>query len=120
MATTLLYKSNSMKLISINHEKEIGNEYHQQDGKKSARCEDNPCSAMGSWNVKQSKWGYVPLICGYRTYRSKPRFTVGVRGGVGGSRSYERLDPDLEVSRESLGKPHHRHFLCHDCFCFLG
>ena len=24
----------------------------QRDRKKSARCEDNPCSAMGSWNVK--------------------------------------------------------------------
>ena len=31
MATTVLYKSNSMKLISINQNKEIGNEYHQQD-----------------------------------------------------------------------------------------
>jgi hypothetical protein len=41
-----------MKLISINQKKEIGNEYHQQDRKKSARCEDNPGSVMGSWNVK--------------------------------------------------------------------
>ena len=60
------------------------------------------------------------LICGYRTYRSKPRITVGDRGGVRGSRSYECLDPDVEVSRESLGKPHHRHILCHDYSCFLG
>ena len=22
--------------------------------------------------LSQFKWGYVPLICGYRTYRSKP------------------------------------------------
>ena len=59
-------------------------------------------------------------ICGYRTSRSKPRIIVGVRGGVGGSRFYECLDPDVEGSRELLGKPHHGHILCIDCSCFLG
>ena len=33
---------------------------------------------------------------------------------------YECLDPDVEVSRESLGKPHHRHILCYDYSCILG
>ena len=33
---------------------------------------------------------------------------------------YECLDPDVEVSRESLGKPHHGHILCDDYSCFLG
>jgi hypothetical protein len=41
-----------MKIIDINQKKEIKNEHEQRDRKKSARCEDNPCSAMGSWNVK--------------------------------------------------------------------
>ena len=47
-----------------------------------------------------------------------PEYIVGVRSGVSGSRFYECLDPDVEVSRESLGKPHHWHILCDDYSCF--
>ncbi len=47
---------------------------------------------------------------------------VGVRGGDSGSRFYECLDPDIEVSRESLGKPHYGHILCgyYSCLLFYG
>jgi hypothetical protein len=44
MATTVLCKSISMKIIDINQKKEIKNEHKQRDRKKSAGCEDNPCS----------------------------------------------------------------------------
>ena len=47
-----------------------------------------------------------------------PGLFVDVRGDISGSRFYECLDPDVEVSRESLGKPHHRHILCCDYSCF--
>ena len=33
---------------------------------------------------------------------------------------YECLDPDIEVSRELLGKPHHRHILCGVLFLLIG
>ena len=59
------------------------------------------------------------LVCGYRTSRSKPRIIVSNGDSVSGSHFYECLDPDVEVSRESLGKPHHRHILCDDYSCFL-
>ena len=46
-------------------------------------------------------------------YRSKPRIIIGrCCDNISGSRFYECLDPDIEVFRESLGKPHHRHILC--------
>ena len=41
-----------------------------------------------------------------------PELLTVYRGGVSGSRFNECLDLDVEVSRKSLGKPHHRHILC--------
>ena len=34
--------------------------------------------------------------------------------------TYEHLDPDVEISHESLGKPHIRHILCDGYSCLLG
>jgi hypothetical protein len=83
--------------------KEKRNEQKQRNRKKSAGCEDNPCSSMGSWNVKQFKRGYIPLICGYRTYRSKPGIIVGISSGAYRAHFYECLYFDVEVSSEPLG-----------------
>ncbi len=49
-----------------------------------------------------------------------PRIIFGNVNNIRGFDFYECLDPDVEVSRESLGKPHHRHTLCCDYSCILG
>ena len=51
---------------------------------------------------------------------SHPRTVVGNVINIRRFDSYERLDSDVEVARESLGKSHHRHILCGNSSCFLG
>ena len=70
--------------------------------------------------LSQFKWGYLPLECDDRIFRSKLRNIVSNGHTICGPHFYECLDPDVEVSRESLGKPHNRHILCHNYYCFLG
>ena len=43
---------------------------------------------------------------------------LSVMAAISGSHFYVCLDPEVEVSRESLGKPHHRHILWADYSCF--
>ena len=54
------------------------------------------------------------LSASYRASRSSPQIIVGNVINIRGFDFYECLDPDVEVSHESLGKPHHRHILCDD------
>ena len=60
------------------------------------------------------------LLENYRIYQSNPRIIVGNVDNICVSHTYECLNPDIEVYRESLGKPHHRHILCCDYSCILG
>ena len=51
-----------------------------------------------------------------RIFRNDPRIIVSGGINICGFDFYECLDPDVEVFRESLGKPHHRHILCYEHF----